>query len=145
MRIQDAAVELNSMYEQAGLAPEALGPWSGWRVFKAFLRRPAEAPDEGVSVQYGTFEGPGQPASFELYWVRQFAEFDVEGAEVPLRRVVTELAFTPSRPLGLTAADLWSYDDPSLDDFLARVEADPTFQAAMNAPVVRSDVYAEEL
>jgi hypothetical protein len=145
VRIQDAADQLSRMYQECGLDPETLDPWPAWKVFKAFLRTPVEAPDEGASVQYGIFEDDGEPFFFRLYWVRQFTELDADHEEVPLRRIVTELALEPERFWWTPDGEVWSYDFPSLSDFIAHVETDPKFQAAMNAPLASSQVYAEEL
>jgi len=122
-----------------GLDPALMDSWRAWIAFKAFARLVAEAPDPGVSVQI-TRIYPDEPVSIIL--LRQVVEAD-DGYLEPTGGVVCELLFAAPRA-ALPDVEFWSFDCPSFEQFVDRVEQDPLFSELVLSPVLQSDVYWRE-
>jgi hypothetical protein len=140
---------LRAMLREAGLAPEALDPWEGWKVFKAFLRDPVEGAVDDALVQFGRYDDPEGPR-VHLYLARQLS--DVRAADAPefdeqFAHLVCDLAYESAAlpPGGVDAeTEVWSQDFPSRAAFVDYVEALPSFQALMNTRPLASAVFLED-
>jgi hypothetical protein len=144
MKLIDAEPTLRRMLAEARLDPDALEPWNAWKVFKAFLRIPADCDEDAASFQSGFDEEKSEESPFYVELVRQFSAVEDEREEL-IGRVVVELVYAPAGFAHVPASDAWSYDFPSLTEFAQHVEGTAVFQAAINQPVFESAVYAEFL
>ena len=128
----------------ARLDPLAGEPWEAWKVFKAFLRVPVAVADEGISVQAAIEPVATADEALFLTMMRLFTTIE-EGDDTPFRWVGLELTFAPATVPSLPDIELWSYDYEDLPAFIAAVESHPGFQQAMNAPVLASELVAQEV
>lgn len=147
-----AVVELRRRLIAAGLAPDRVDPWEAWKVFKSFLRVPVETFVDDAMVQFGVYLDDDRLWRAHLYLVRQLSAPRLEPAAdtgEPVSHIVLEIAFQPSPPPAEDEAwggeyEMWSMDFDSLDDFVAEVESELSFQRLLGTPVDWSAVYAEE-
>jgi hypothetical protein len=119
-----------------GLASEALDPWRGWVVFKEYVRRVAEQPDPGVSVQI-TPDKPEKAVS--VVFVRQVVE-PLDDWLHPTGGVVVEFTF-PLDARQLAEWDAWSFESPNFDRFVDLVEGNEAFQDLIVSQPISSSVY----
>ena len=139
-----AEPDLVTRLAAAGLAPEALDPWEAWKVFKRSLEAEVEGVYDAAAFQCGRFEDEDGGESFYACFVRQFSQWEGETDE-PIRRVVLELSYRPAKiPLD-AAAEVWTHDFATREEFASVVEGLPQFQAAMSGLPAHTEVYAEEL
>lgn len=142
---------LRRMLRAQSLAPEALEPWTAWKVFKAYLRMPVEGSVDDALVQYGCYDDDAGRSRSHLYLVWEFSLPELseaealleEGAE-PLTHVVCDLTYESSALAPREPVEFWTQDAPSLTAFIDAVEADPGFQRLLNARPLRSAVDVEE-
>ncbi len=145
MRLTDAEAELVRRLEVAGLDRHALDPWEAWKIFKSYLHIPIDGDlYDAASFQGDCVMTDVDAADFSAYFVRQFSRWEGE-EDAGLRRVVIELAYGPIPGHAPETCTVWTHDFPSLAEFATVVEAQPTFQSAMNARPQRTDVYAEDI
>ena len=141
-RAQFLLLMLLAVLTTAGLDRDGLDPWRGWVAFKRYVRVVDEAPDPGISVQI-------TPAPLEqavkLYYVRQAVVRQVLRDEVepwlePVGAMVCEFTFHGDPPVP-EEWELWSFDCPSLEHFVDRVEQEPAFADLMTREPLRTRVY----
>jgi hypothetical protein len=123
-----------------GLAPETLDPWRGWVAFKRYARLVREVPDPGVSVQ---ITHDPEHRTVNLFYVRQAIEADEHQWLEPLGGVVCEFTF-PAGGARPGEWELWSFDSPTFERFVDRVEQHPEFADLMTQAPLRSAVYWED-
>jgi hypothetical protein len=131
-----------AMLAMACLFPERLDPWHGWVAFKRYVRVVDEVPDPGISVQISA--APLEHA-LKLYFVRQAVVRQVvEGNGTrwlePLGGVVCELTYPENVPVK-DEWELWSFDCPSLEHFVDRVEQHPAFADLVTREPLGTRVY----
>ncbi len=123
-----------------GLAPETLDPWPGWLEFKRYARLVDEVPDPGVSVQITRSPRRGH---VKLFYVRQAVEPDEDHWLEPVGGVICEFTF-PAGSVRQSEWELWSFECPTLERFVDRVEQHPDFADLMTRTPLRSAVYWED-
>lgn len=121
-----------------GMTADAIDPWRGWIAFKHFARVVAEVPDPGVSVQLL----PQADGSASLMFLRQVVEGNAEGLE-PIGGVVCELRF-PAGAVKRRGWEFWSFDHPTFERFVDRVEQHPPFADLVLRRPEWSAVYWED-
>lgn len=149
MRYEHAAVIFWRMLERAGLRLRALEPAPTWRVFIDFLREPVDGALGDALVQYGVYEDDDGVERAHLYFVREFAaaaEEPVAEEEAPPAEthIICDLVFPPDLLRAGEHREYWTQDAPSLDHFIARVEADPEIRKLLAARSTGSAIYGEE-
>ena len=143
MRASEAEDKLGAMLEEAGLDPAHLDTWEAWKVFKLFARVPVEADGEGLAVQATGETTPDGLERVYLSFVRQFTA--IEGEEsAPIRFAGLELIFDWAEHQLDQDLDIWSYDFPTIQAFVASVEESPAFQRAAALRVLESSVVGGE-
>jgi hypothetical protein len=138
----EARRHLIELLTRAGLTADSLEPWTAWKVFKAFARESVEDALDDCLVQYGVYEDGGGVDSAHLYFVREFSDGEDDDGG-PATHLVCDLTFDVAA-LPTPGAEFWTQDAATFSAFVDRVEADPGFQALMNARPVASSVYVEE-
>jgi hypothetical protein len=134
MDIESAQRELEAMFVQSGMAPNTLDPWEGWKVFKAFLRKPLGGGYDTAGVQL-VVNSDGQA----LHLIRQISRRSNErpmddGPDDEIIWMLTvELRYRNARLAATPELDLWLMDFRTLEEFASVVEGEPSFQAAMAA------------
>ena len=143
MRPAETEGALLQLLEEARLAPDALDPWEGWRVFKVFCAREVEDVYDAASFQAGCFEVEGGGEHPFAHFIRQFSERQ-DGQDVGVRRVVMALEYSGSGTNEIDA-EVWTHDFHSFEEFASVVEGLPQFQALVAQRPLRTEVYSEEL
>lgn len=140
------------------LDPEHLDPWEAWKAFKVFVRSVEWADSEVIFVGLG-IEHPDDQF-WHLTFVRELErvrsalppapllreeDFEREPPEPePLWDIVCDFSYPRSAKFSTTRSEYASVDYSTLQEFVAAVEADSTFQAAVATEPVSSTVYEEE-
>lgn len=114
------------MLAEAGFDRGRPDPVLAWRVFQAFAQIPVDCADDGLLFQCGTYAFTGEPL-FHLDFTRQFTH-EEDGEYAGMEQLSCTVYYAPTHELGELATNLWSYDCPSLGEFVARVEGLPAFQ-----------------
>lgn len=144
MRTIEVEARLTTMLEEAALDPAHLDVWEAWKVFKAFVREPVEADDEGITAQATRVTTTDGLDLVYLNFIRQFTTVE-ETEDTPVGYVGLELAYEWSDLKLAQDIELWSYDFPQLEDFMAQVEQLPIFHQAAALRPLESEVVAGEL
>lgn len=157
MNLNEALASLLATLRREGLDPDRLEPWTAWKAFKTFLREPVAAVEDAGYVEFGA--DPQPDGFWHLRFVRQLAVWERElpgrtphpddrPSEIPkqhvVREIIVDLAYDLARGLPAELREIASGDYAAIVDFIAVVESDAVFQAAMAAESVGSLVYADE-
>jgi hypothetical protein len=143
MDLNAASQDLDRRLRAAGLDPDRLEPWPAWKVFKAYAREVTSADADVMYVQLGLRDPTDE--LLHVTFVRHFELVDDEGELHPVREVVCDLGYDPATDLAGGELELCSGDFPTLEAFIATVEGEPCFQAAMAREPVGSLVSFSEL
>ena len=142
MLIRDACADLQGRLTEAGLALDHVDPWPAWKVFKQALRREVEDGFDVASFQFLPRDvDPDLSDEAVVLFLRQFSERDADGTDRLIGRVVLELRFAAHHFQAHGAASVWSLDYPTLEEWAAVVEGQPSFQEAMSRSPLLSEVY----
>jgi hypothetical protein len=134
---------LRYLLADEGVEPPYVPFSTGWKVFQAFLKVPADSTGDVAGFQTSWLrEKPDAPV-FEVLFCRQLTDRDQPGG--PLMRIVAlQFLFEQARA-DLGEVEVWSKDYPSLDRFLDDVERRPEFEYAMEAePSLGEAILVEE-
>jgi hypothetical protein len=142
---------LRLMVAMAGEDPaEGFNFRKGWMVFKEFLHLPTEYAHDVASFQIHLpilEEGIGLSVQF----VREFQWEPVEEDDTGVRRVLMEFEDMPLEP-GQATFDptddsldvaIWSDEYPTIEAFLAAVEAHPTFPRLADLAFLSGAIFVE--
>lgn len=143
LQLNEAGPALEHALRAAGLDPDRLEPWSAWRVFKAFARRPVACEGDTVYVQIGATDPTD--ALLHVTFIRHLAVSEEAGGLEPIREIVCDLAYPAEPDMPDAGVELTSAAFPSLDAFEAAVEEREDFRAAMALPPRTSLVSWSEL
>jgi hypothetical protein len=122
----------------------------GWTVFKEFLHLPTEYAHDVASFQIH-LPMPEEGIGLSVQFVREFQWEPVEEHDTGVRRVLMEFEDMPLEP-GQPSFDptddgqdvaIWSDDYPTVEAFLAAVEAHPTFPRLADAPYLSGAIFVE--
>lgn len=143
MHPRDADAALAGLLAQEQLDSAYASPWRAWKVFKRFIRLPADCEDDTASFQCYVSRTSGGDTVLRSVFLRQFSEASGELWE-PFGGVALELQASIRGRRALGDRELWSSDFPDLLAFEQAVEGLPEFQALCNATVSDADLFFQE-
>ena len=129
MNALTARLELIQDLECARLNPAALDPWEAWKIFKGFLRRELEGGYDAANVQIAL--EPGGMCLLSL--TRTLSERDESGDDVLIWSLSMDFVYPATTAVELEELDIWLIDYPTVEEFAAVVEGEPSFQLLMAA------------
>ncbi|HEU4649221.1 MAG TPA: hypothetical protein VFS33_09190 [Gemmatimonadales bacterium] len=141
--MNSAGPTLERRLRDAGLDPDRLDPWPAWTVFKTYARDPVDADGDIAYVQVGMSDPTDE--FIHVTFIRELDLADDAGELEPVREIVCDLGYDPDADLPAEERELCSLDFETFDDFVAAVEADPAFRAAMALEPTGSLVSFNEL
>lgn len=121
---------LKYLLAEQGIEPPAIPFRTGWEVFQAFLKLPAESREDLAGFQVSWLKENPQEPVLQVMLCRQLQD---DGTGIgSLRRIVGLQFLYSGARVTVDDLDLWSKDFPSLDRFLDEVEKQPAFDYAWN-------------
>ncbi|MCC6792291.1 MAG: hypothetical protein IT336_11410 [Thermomicrobiales bacterium] len=128
---KEAMPRLEQLIADAGLSIDTLQPGDALPLFAAFMRMPVDCEDDSMLVEIGTYTFGVE--RFLVSLTRQFTFYQGEEYD-HMEQLNCTFALPPRDDLRPFTLLEWTYDQPTLDAFIAHVEQSPAWQTAISQP-----------
>lgn len=129
MTPSNAFERLRAMLDAAGFDRAAPRLDVAWPVWRAWIATPVEGMDPDEDADMVSYETIRQP-SLQLSFTRQFMHYE-DGEYTGMVHLFLSLDFPADQFEGVPATQFWGVPGPRSGEWIAAVERDPAFMAAL--------------
>lgn len=134
---------LEAALADAGFDHAHPDPRLAWQAFRAFAAVPVSVAGDDFLFQCGTYDFSGE-RRFHWNLTRQFTH-EEDGEYAGMEQLQLTILYEATPDLASIKTKLWSLDCASAEEWFARVEVLPEFQAVMGRQPVGCEVFQEDV